>query len=193
MAKYGLSHGMSQGSSLYKAWANMRDRCYNPNYHRYEKYGGRGISVCQDWRYSFEPFRDWALPNGWKKGLQLNRIDNDGNYCPDNCNWITLAEQQLNKTNTLRLSDGSSATVVAASNGIASHVVYNRLIRGWSIEKSVTEKVRPKVKGYKLPDGTLAWDLAKINGIPRPTFQSRLRHKWSPLDAATKPVQQKAA
>jgi len=70
----------------------MIDRCYNPNNKFYRCYGGRGVKVCDDWKDSLEMFYKWAIDNGWQKGLSLDRIDNDSEYCPNNCHWITRSE-----------------------------------------------------------------------------------------------------
>ena len=80
----------------------MLQRCNNANKKNYHNYGGRGIKVCSEWQNSFEAFRDWAMANGYnpeaKRGeCTLDRIDVNGNYCPENCRWITNAEQQRNK------------------------------------------------------------------------------------------------
>lgn len=85
-------HGDSQNkNSPYESWKRMRQRCYNPNFKpAFHRYGGRGIKVCLEWQ-KYESFREWALTNGWKKGLQLDRIDVDGDYSPSNCRWVTKA------------------------------------------------------------------------------------------------------
>jgi len=74
----------------------MRYRCGNKNASRYKNYGGRGIKVCPEWRKDFVVFMDWALNNGYKKGLSIDRIDNDGNYEPSNCRWATVKQQNRN-------------------------------------------------------------------------------------------------
>ena len=84
---------------LYKIWERMVWRCHRvmPGHKDYRNYRGRGITVCDEWRNSHITFRDWALSHGYAKGLSIDRIDVDGNYCPENCRWITMAEQQKNK------------------------------------------------------------------------------------------------
>lgn len=92
------THGGSN-NKLYAVYQAMKARCYNVNNKKYKRYGGRGISVCGDWLCRFESFRDWALLNGYKEGLTIERIDNDGNYIPDNCKWIPPEDQYKSKTN----------------------------------------------------------------------------------------------
>ena len=70
----------------------MKTRCTNPKCDSWERYGGRGISVCKEWMNDFGAFRDWALANGYKAGLSIDRKENDGDYCPENCQWLTVGE-----------------------------------------------------------------------------------------------------
>jgi hypothetical protein len=89
-------HGMT-GTRIYRIWIAMRRRCNKPNYIRYKDYGGRGISVCKDWNDSFVPFYDWAMSNGYKETLSIDRINVNGNYEPSNCRWATATEQLEHK------------------------------------------------------------------------------------------------
>lgn len=90
------THGGS-GTRLHRIWKAMKVRCYDQNFQFYRHYGGRGITICDEWRNNFEAFRDWALANGYEDALTIDRIDNDKGYSPDNCRWVTMVEQNQNK------------------------------------------------------------------------------------------------
>jgi hypothetical protein len=85
---------------LYKKWADMKKRCFNPKVDRYNSYGALGITVCDDWKNNFKSFYDWSIENGWEEGLTIERNDVNGNYCPENCCYIPLSEQKYNLKNT---------------------------------------------------------------------------------------------
>lgn len=93
------THGESN-TRLYKEWMRMRVRCNNPNTKSYMGYGGRGIKISKQWD-DFLLFKEWALNNGYDDTLSLDRINVDGDYEPNNCRWITMREQSLNKRNTI--------------------------------------------------------------------------------------------
>lgn len=92
MTKY---HGYS-GSKIYKIWMAIKDRCTNKNNKAYKNYGGRGIKICSEWKNP-ATFCEWAFANGYKQGLSIDRVNNDGNYEPSNCRWATKVVQELNK------------------------------------------------------------------------------------------------
>lgn len=83
--------------TLYGVWSQMKSRCYNCNHKSYKDYGGRGIKVCNQWRSDFKLFYRWAKRNGYKNGLQIDRIDFNGNYSPRNCRFVTQAENLRNR------------------------------------------------------------------------------------------------
>lgn len=88
------SHGMTR-TRLYRVWCGMKERCSNPNNKSFERYGDRGINVCDEWM-KFEPFMNWSLSNGYGEGLTIDRINNDRGYSPDNCRWVDYKTQNRN-------------------------------------------------------------------------------------------------
>lgn len=100
-------HNMS-GTRIYEIWQSMKGRCFNRNNARWERYGGRGITVCEEWRDDFQSFCDWAMANGYREDLTLDRIDNDGNYCPENCRWATQKQQSRNRRTNIEVTIGNS-------------------------------------------------------------------------------------
>lgn len=85
------------GTRLHRIWKNMKSRCYNPRVASFKDYGGRGVSICAEWRADFAVFHEWALANGYRDDLTIDRIDPTGNYEPTNCRWATRSEQNKNK------------------------------------------------------------------------------------------------
>ena len=101
------SHKMS-GTRIYETWQDMKRRCYNKQNARYDRYGGRGITVCDEWLNNFQSFYDWAISNGYSDDLTIDRIDNDGNYEPSNCRWSTVKEQCNNRSSNINITIGNA-------------------------------------------------------------------------------------
>lgn len=126
------THKLS-GTRLYHTWTQMKMRCHNPNDNSYERYGGRGIKVCDEWRNSFETFKTWALSNGYSDNLTIDRIDVNGNYSPDNCRWATIKEQSLNRRSNIKVPfNGTEVTLKELSELVDIHysVLVGRYKRG---------------------------------------------------------------
>ena len=130
--KQGLAskkHG-DVGTRLYRIWPNMKTRCYNIKNNNYKRWGARGIFVCTEWLNDFISFKTWALNNGYKEDLLIDRIDNNGPYSPENCRWATPLEQ-ANNTRKVRLikynGEELSLNAWARKLGIAVTTLYNRL------------------------------------------------------------------
>lgn len=120
---------------LFGVWRNMIRRCYEKNSDRYYTYGARGITVCSEWRNNFINFAKWAVDNGWKTGLSIERKNHDGMYCPENCTFITMAEQARNKTNNVLISyNGETRCVVEWCEilGLKAKTVYKRIYDGYT-------------------------------------------------------------
>lgn len=142
-----ITHGDSH-TRLYKTYRGMIDRCYNPNLKIYQGYGARGISVCDEWLNSYEAFRDWAFSAGYQEGLgrtlqSIDRIDVNGNYCPENCRWATAKTQSTNHRNTSRyLFRGEYLTISEFEEkyGITEkYFAYGRFKRGRTFDEILEE------------------------------------------------------
>ena len=96
------------GTRIYETWQDMKRRCYNKQNVRYNRYGGRGIKVCEEWLNNFQSFYDWAISNGYSDDLTIDRIDNDGNYEPSNCRWSTVKEQCNNRSSNINITIGNA-------------------------------------------------------------------------------------
>lgn len=144
---------------LYKTWDGMRGRCYRPNEPKYKNYGGRGITICEEWsgKTGFANFVTWSYANGFEMGLTIDRIDVNGNYEPLNCRWITNQEQQNNKTNNHYITyngETKSMTVWARLLGIktkkAEKLVYKKKLE--TIEEwleYLEKQKRGEIRGHK--------------------------------------------
>lgn len=121
----------SKKHKLYGIYWRMKECCYNENYNSYRYYGGRGIKLCDEW-LRYENFFSWALQHGYKEGLQIDRIDTNGNYEPNNCRWVTSSDNNYNKRNNILVlyKDGwKTIQYIADKEGISWNTAYYRYIR----------------------------------------------------------------
>ncbi len=136
-------HRIDEYRSLWSRWNGIKRRCTNENDERYHQYGGRGIKVCDAWLESFDNFADWALAHGYADTLTLERIDVNGDYCPENCKWISLQEQSLNKRGTKWVDyqgEHIQLIVLCDRMGLSYDTVHDRIYkRGWSVEDALTK------------------------------------------------------
>lgn len=121
----------------------MKQRCGNPKVSAYRYYGGRGIRICDEWQ-TFEPFMDWAFRSGYQDDLTIDRIDTDGDYTPDNCRWVTQAEQMSNvRSNRAIEYAGESHSLAQWSRitGLKRETIAHRIDRGWTVGDALTKEV----------------------------------------------------
>lgn len=177
-----LTHGDSN-TRLYSIWASMRERCRNSSDKNYHHYGGRGISVCNEWD-SYIIFKEWALNNGYHEDLTLDRIDVNGNYEPTNCRWVTMNIQANNKRNNHYITyNNKTQSMMDWSNeiGINYSTLRKRIRDGWSPEKALSnpvDSIEPVKIEYNGVTQTIG-DWARETGISYNTISHRLENGWS--------------
>ena len=144
-------HGMSD-TRIYHIWAMMKSRCYNANSENYKYYGGKGVSVCEEWKnkHGFWNFYNWAIRNGYQEDLSIDRIDPCGNYEPNNCRWVSNDIQANNKRKDGNKTYAKREKMKISYKGktmsprewgdhlgISEYVIRQRLKKGWSVEKTL--------------------------------------------------------
>ena len=143
------SHYALKNKRLYSIWINIKTRCYNSNTTNYKRYGGRGITMCDEWKDNFQTFYDWAMSHGYSDDLTIDRIDNNGNYEPSNCRWVDMKKQTRNNSrNHIVKLNGIERPLIEWTEiyKINYKTVRDRLKRGWNYEKALTEPVETKFR-----------------------------------------------
>lgn len=192
------THGLS-GTKLYNIYYSMLARCYNSKNTAFVYYGKRGIKVCKEWKENLLHFVSWSSNNGYKEHLTLDRIDNDGDYTPENCRWITMKEQSKNKRKKLIDFNNEKHSLKEWSVllNIPYATLHRRLKHKWPIEKAFTTPVPVKEKQridkitFNGETKTQAEWCRELN-IPRYTLSKRITQQgWSVEKAMTTPIKKK--
>lgn len=133
-----VTHNQSH-TKLYNVWNGMIQRCTNTNHKSFSDYGGRGITICEEWR-SFDNFQKWAWEHGYGEGVEIDRIDNNGNYRPENCRWITRIKNARNKSNNkIIVYNGESKTLSewATYFGVNYKNLSRNLNKGYTLDEAI--------------------------------------------------------
>jgi hypothetical protein len=135
-------HGLTD-HLVHQLWRRIKARCYNPKTEMYSYYGGRGITMCPEWLNNFQAFYDWAMLNGWEKGLEIDRIDNDGHYAPNNCRFVTKKQNGANKRNNIVIEYNGEKKILhdwAVELGINYQTLHNRIHNyGMTVEEAFVQ------------------------------------------------------
>lgn len=170
----------------YSRWKAMKNRCYNPNHIYYKNYGARGITVCDEWKNSYENFYKWACSSGYKKGLTIDRIDNDKGYSPENCRWATRKEQGRNQRTNRKITINGITKLMcewAEESGISEKNILKRIRRGWNSSNLLNPlKNSNHFYTYNGEKHTLA-EWSRIKNIPYSTLSERIKKGLTPFEA----------
>lgn len=195
-----MKHGLYK-TKIYKVWKSMRQRCFNLNDKNYKNYGGRGITVCEDWNKNFISFYNWSIENGYIEGLTIDRINNNGNYEPNNCRWVDNFIQQTNTRKNIFLTiNGETRTLSEWQrfSKISHYAFYKRYregIRGEELIKPTRKSYRGKIVQKDLNDniikiwnslkeiekafkvkGTLISDVCRKKGLHKTAYGYKWEH-----------------
>lgn len=177
-------YSQKENYSLWNSYHSMKKRCLNPNCKRYKDYGGRGIKVCDEWLMGFDYFAEWAYNNGYAEGLTIERKDVDGNYCPENCCWITLKQQARNKRETVKVTyRGEEKPLIQWCEELNLHydTMHDRItVKKWSVEKAFETKSQKET--------SFALKCRKHNINPATARDRIVKFGWSEKEALNTPT-----
>lgn len=191
-ANKATKHGKHE-LKIYGVWSSMKGRCFCESNKSYKNYGGRGITVCDEWM-EFQGFYEWSLTSGYSEGLTIERIDVNGDYCPENCKWATRLEQAHNKRNNKFIEYNGEKKCYsewAHELGGTDGLVSQRIKKGWEVKDAVTEPIIDPYLGEQITINGVTknkgqW--AKEMGIHRTTLNSRIKKGWDIEKAITTPA-----
>lgn len=175
-------HGMSRSHPLYRTWTGMRTRCYNPNHNSFNDYGGRGVSVCEEWNRSYMSFYHWSINNGYAPSLSIDRIDTNGDYSPSNCRWVDSLTQTRNRRSNISMEIAGETKTLgewADIYGIKRATVYKRYREGLRGEDVIRQ---PEDRSRMITIGGItksASEWSRESGISRQTIMRRIERGWS--------------
>ena len=203
--RFAKVHGKSQ-SRLFKVWSGIKTRCLCTTDKHYKDYGGRGITLCEEWAEDFMAFHDWAMANGYdenapKGECTIDRIDNDKGYSHDNCRFVNLKIQANNKRNNHVVAVGKDTLTIAEVADMTSlgyNTMRGRVNKGWDIESAINAPLNVKKSRriynpkytYKGHEYTKT-EISKMFGIDKRTFGLRLERGMSVAEAIETPVRNK--
>ncbi|MBU2704099.1 hypothetical protein Ga0466249_005252 [Sporomusaceae bacterium BoRhaA] len=150
LSKKNITHGLT-GTRLFVIWTNMINRCYSPKNKFWHIYGGRGITVCDEWRSNPQAFVNWAIDNGYEDDLTIDRKNNNNGYSPDNCRWATQIEQANNqRSNRMITAFGKTKTAQQWADGIGIQrsTLVSRIDHGWTPESALSISIKSKGKKH---------------------------------------------
>lgn len=186
---------------LYGIWKGIKVRTHNTHHKDYKYCGAKGITICDEWDKSYEAFKEWALNNGYRDDLTIDRIDNSGNYCPENCRWADLYTQANNKSNNHLITyNGKTQNMTqwAREIGVRRELIKDRLKSGWSVKDALTKEKREP--GESILNRFLTYNGKTMTasrwadelGINKGTLSYRLNQLgWSTEKALSTPVRKR--
>lgn len=184
----------SNNSRLHRIYQNMKTRCTNPNYDKYQYYGGKGVKVCPEWASSYSAFKAWAEQAGYQDDLTIERIDVNGDYTPENCCWVSWKGQANNRTSNRILTyrgKTQSMALWAEQYHVSQKTLWARLNAGWPVGRALREPTHSEFNSANITcDGVTksVAEWSRDTGLKPTTITQRIKRGWSVHAALTTPV-----